>query len=206
MSVALATDPGREPASELTDAQYVKMWRNGDPAGWAGLFERHDGRLGGYLRRIDGKSSDVYDLKMDVWLQARVALPNYDPAQPFIGWLCGVAWNVVRRRWSARAKQASPEPLDDDNPRQAMELAQSGPDTPLLAGISQTDVRLALCRLSPVRQCVSYWHDGWGLSFREIGELLGRDPHTVASDDFRARQQLRALLDPTALERRASAN
>ncbi|HMI85632.1 MAG TPA: RNA polymerase sigma factor [Polyangiaceae bacterium] len=59
-------------------------------------------------------------------------------------------------------------------------------------------VREALSKLSPGYRAVIYLRYYEGLAYREIGERLGRIESSVRTDEFRARAQLRQVLQSIA--------
>jgi RNA polymerase sigma factor (sigma-70 family) len=198
MAVSLAVVRHHEAAqaaqsAQPTVAQLVCMWLADDPAGWAGLCELFDRSLRRYLLRVTRRPDIVHDLSVDTWLRARRYLRTYDPRRSFEPWLCRIGFNLYMSVWTAGKRRGIEEEASDDSTRLA-EHASPGPDTPLYAGCSAADLHRALDHLSRVQAHVAYGHHVLGRSFKELSAELGRDPHTVASDDLRARQHLHARL------------
>jgi len=198
MAASLASDRYHKAAQALECAQstiieFVLAWLTDDPAGWAGLFDLFDRPLRCYLLGVCRRPDEVYDLAMKTWLKARDGLPTYDPSQPFDRWLFRIGFNVYMDFYRSE-KSAGCVSMPTEESPVLSDYSSPGPDTPLCAGCSAADLHLALEHIPPVQAYVSFQHHGYGASFEELGRELKRDPHTVASDDVRARRHLRDLL------------
>ncbi len=78
-----------------------------DPAAFGEIFDRHAHRIAGYLYRRDGPEARD-DLLTEVFAVAFQQRSTYDPNhEAAIGWLYGIATNLLRRRWRSTARERS---------------------------------------------------------------------------------------------------
>jgi RNA polymerase sigma-70 factor (ECF subfamily) len=70
----------------------------GDREAFAGLVDRHGGRVLAVATRIAGDRTRGEDLCQEVFVHLLSALPKYDSARPFLPWLLRVAANLCRNR------------------------------------------------------------------------------------------------------------
>lgn len=71
------------------------------------IFDRHAHRIAGYLYRRDGPEARD-DLLTEVFAVAFQQRSTYDPNhEATIGWLYGIATNLLRRRWRSTARERS---------------------------------------------------------------------------------------------------
>ena len=142
------------------------------------LYRRHSPILYGLAHRLAG-AIDAADVVQETWIRAIGALPSFAWASSLRTWLCGIAVNCCRERWRRR---------EGDH-----ELVMSPPNWPSDSAI---DLEAALARLAPGYRAVVVLHDIYGYTHAEIASQLGIDAGTSKSQLSRARQALRALLDP----------
>jgi RNA polymerase sigma-70 factor (ECF subfamily) len=140
----------------------------------------------GFLRRRSLTAATVDDLVQETFLQIHRARHTYDPAFPVIPWAVAIARHVwlMHCRTTSRRPHAS-ESIDD--------LAL-GVRADAEAFADQDAVRGALSRLSPARRRPLIWHHILGLSFREIGAMLGIREDAAKLRSSRGMADLRAEL------------
>lgn len=85
-----------------SDAHLAGCIANGDAEAVRPLIERYHKPLAAVLQRALGASPDVDDVFQETWIRVVRSAHSYDPAQRFSGWLFGIAWNLVKDRWSRR--------------------------------------------------------------------------------------------------------
>jgi RNA polymerase sigma-70 factor, ECF subfamily len=182
------SDPQQSrPATRISDEEreLVRLARNGDERGFAGLVRLHQRRAYIVARSIVMTHEDAEDAVQEGFLRAHQALDRFDPAQTFGAWLnrivANAALDLARRR----------------KVRNAEELSESIPATfrdPAEGGELRERLRLALAQLPDRARSVIVLHDIEGFTHAEIGEMLGIPGGTARSDLHHARQKLRVLL------------
>jgi RNA polymerase sigma-70 factor (ECF subfamily) len=111
--------------SHGADTELAVRASRGDRNAFAELYARHQAEVYGYFRARVLNPSGIDDLSQEVFLRAFDALPKYDPAQRFIGWLKGICRNVLREyiRRARRRKEIAWTEL-------CLELEELAPEGP----------------------------------------------------------------------------
>jgi RNA polymerase sigma-70 factor (ECF subfamily) len=167
-----------------------------EPLALARFFDAYFERVYAYLHRLLADPHLAEDLAQEVFLQVHRALASYDPSRDPRPWLFTIATNKLRDHWRSRAAQAGREEL----PLEAEELGEraawfdSAP--PAVSGEEAlaAEVRAAIEALPEgLRAAVSLRvHEG--LSFEDIGRILGRNEVAARKRYSRGLAALRARL------------
>lgn len=159
------------------------------------LFERHHGRIHGWLRRrLDAGLAE--ELAAEVFVRAWAGRAGYDPGHPDAApWLFGIASNLARRhhRQEGRALRALARSGVDPLDRAGGESAPA--DDRVDAGAQRRELAAALRALRPAEREVLLLHAWAELSYEEIALATGVPLGTVRSRLHRARRRVRAHLD-----------
>lgn len=161
-----------------------------EPARFAPLYERYFGDIYRFLLRRAQDPDLTADLTQQSFLKAMLGLARYEPrGLPFRAWLYRIALNEVRMHW--RKKK---EVLIDLSYREVQGLSEEmGLEMDehemqrLAAAMSRLDVEKA--RLIELR-----YMDG--LSFNELGQVLGIGEDAAKMRTHRTLAQLRIYLSP----------
>lgn len=178
-------DADRLPAEEhllIRDAQ------QGDRQAFARLVERYWDGLHRWLFHLAHDRHTAEDLAQEAFLKALNGLHTFRPGTNFRAWLFRIAHNTfANHRRATRTRQPFPEdlPSNDEGP---VEQALSR-EALLLLG-------RAVGRLPPEFRAAFLLRAEEGLSFREIGEILGVTEETARWRVFKARQKLMSVLAP----------
>ena len=171
--------PG-EPAPE---ADLARRAARGDKHAFAALVQRYQSPLVSFAYRYLGSREEAEDVAQDAFVRAYLSLRDLRVPQAFAGHLFKIALNLCRKRWSRRA--AHPESLPAPQP---------SVETEVLARAEHDRVAQAIAELpEDYRLPVSLRVDD-GLSFAEIGELVGASEGACRMRYHRARQMLRTRL------------
>ncbi|WP_052300371.1 RNA polymerase sigma factor [Opitutus terrae] len=188
------SDATPDAASADTDAAWALRARAGDVAAMQGLVLRHQAAVARLLWRFARRRADLDDLVQETFLRMVRGLPDWQPAQPFARWLLRIATNVgrdyfrrqaVRRRWTA---EPATSPLGELLP----EPVEPGADP--AARAAANEVKATLAQLSPDEQTLLTLHylEGWPLA--DIAAQFGWTVTATKLRAWRARRQLRKLL------------
>jgi RNA polymerase sigma-70 factor, ECF subfamily len=192
--------PARPPGGP--EAVLVERLRHGDGAAFEELLRAHTGRLLVVARRLLGNEEDARDVVQDAFLSAFRSLDGFDGHAALGTWLHRIVVNGAltklrsRRRHSEKSiEELLPTFLEDGH------QARPSRDWPDPSAALQRDetrevVRRRIGQLPEDYRTVLLLRDIEGLDTEETARLLGLAPGAVKTRLHRARQALRALLEP----------
>ncbi|HLQ76304.1 MAG TPA: RNA polymerase sigma factor [Terriglobia bacterium] len=160
---------------------------------FAAIYQEQHGRIFRLCRYLLNSADAAEDAAHEVFLRAQKRESTYDPSLPISSWLSGIATNhcidLLRRRGTERrvfhldsAEMAEP-PSRGPSPLTEMLVSERG-----------NGVRGALSRLAEkyrVPLVLVYYNE---MTYDEIASALGLNRNLVATLIFRAKQQLRLML------------
>ena len=171
---------------ELADA----VLQSGDEAAFRTLYRRHTPALYRLALRLGGGDGPWADeLVQRAWVRAVEALSRFAWRSTLSSWLSGIAINCARELW--RETRTRGETALDSGGEVASVSARPA------AADERLDLERAIERLPHGYREVFVLHDVEGYTHEEIGDLLGIEAGTSKSQLSRARQRLRAALEPT---------
>lgn len=92
----------RDDASASPEQALVARARAGDTAAWSRLYHDHFPRVLKHVAYLTGNVQTAEDLAQETFARAFVGLAEFEARGSFVGWLRGIAVNVVRRHWRSR--------------------------------------------------------------------------------------------------------
>jgi RNA polymerase sigma-70 factor (ECF subfamily) len=176
-------------ADEIYDELLVTRCRRQDAAAWNELVDRYHARLLYYLRRLVDDEDRAGNLLQDVWLHVLRGIWTLQDGTRLAPWL----YTIARRRalTDFRGEYSRPEAAGTEAVDTAEE--QDG------GGQSQFDnaelVHFGLSRIGLAEREVLTLHFLEDLSLAEIAEVLDIPEGTVKSRLFKARRELRSVLE-----------
>lgn len=184
--------------AELDDQQLIRQARHGKTEAYGILAQRYQTRLFQLSYRMLGDSSEALDLTQEALIRGFTALPRFDPERPFGPWIQRIVVNLALT-W--RGKRGVPTiSMDtvafDDQP--AIDIpadAAANPEALALAGEQRIALQRAILSLPPAHRAVVVLRHYQELSYEEIAETLAIPLSDVKSRLFRARRQLRDILE-----------
>ncbi|GAA5435157.1 RNA polymerase sigma factor [Deinococcus aquaticus] len=192
----LPTEPASpEPVpADLVSPELLTRLVAGEEAAWFEFVQEYEGRMYGYLYRLEGNSEDALDLTQEVFYRAWRSIRTFRPGERVLPWLYQVARNTQIE--SHRRKQLQRFSLEQAREDVGFEVT-SEKRSPVQAAESadaQDRVQRALLRLpTEYREAVvlRFVED---LSYDEIAQIQGVALGTAKSRVFRAKEQLAELL------------
>lgn len=164
----------------------MMAYQAGDASAFEALYSQLAPQIGGYLRALCRDSARAEDLLQETFLQVHRSRHTYLPGRPVKPWVYAIARNVFRMSRRAATRRERREAV----------AGESLPDVPVPAAAEsladRESVRRALAKLPEDRRESLLLHHVWGLSFREIGAILGV---TEAAAKLRAHRGVRLLRD-----------
>jgi len=171
------------PGAPAPEADLARRATRGDRQAFAALVQRYQSPLVSFAYRYLGSREEAEDVAQDAFVRAYLSLGDLRVPQAFAGYLFQIALNLCRKRWSRRATGPLPRP----DPQPSVE-------TEVLGRAEYDRVAQAIAELpEDYRLPVSLRVDD-GLSFAEIGELVGASEGACRMRYHRARQMLGARL------------
>lgn len=187
-----------ERAEQPADAEIVRRVLSGDAGLYRVLVERHSPAVFNAALRLVGRREVAADIAQEAFLRAYQALARFDPARPLRPWLCRIAVNLSLN-WLKRQRPT----ISLDNPGTAPALLASSPDAdPHNATLRlerQQILHRAILSLPPEQRAVIELRHFQELSYQEIADSLNLSLSNVKSRLFRARKNLRQILEETHL-------
>ena len=175
--------------SETSDARdRPAMNPERDEAAFLARLDRHQGIVRKVALAWSRTTADRRDLEQEIVTQLWKSWPAYDGERPFATWMYRVALNVaISIARSQRADGPALAPLDD---------AISGLSAdPVEREHGIAELRTFIAGLDALdRALILLWLDE--LSYREIADVLGISETNVATRINRAKQTLRARMNP----------
>ena len=140
-----------------------------------------------YVHTHDAHWSE--ELMQETFLRAVTSIQRYDGSCKLSVWLCQIAKHILYQELRKKKRMETVE-LTEYIPDQE---AQDG-ERDILQQESRKEVYQAIHHLSePEREVVMYRITG-DLSFREIGEIMGKSENWCRTVFYRAKQKLKAYL------------
>lgn len=177
------------PAQAQNERTLVLRAQRGDRAAYAALVGRHEKLVFAVISRLVrpvGLGGEVEDLAQETFLRAHRALGRFDPdgSAAFRTWLLKIATNLALDRLKRR---------DHTEHRSTLRVVER---QPFAADASERRRRLreglerAVAKLGDEQRAVFVLREIHGLSYAEIGELLGLTASGARVRMFRAREVL----------------
>lgn len=174
------------------DAELMRRISQGDAAAFRTLVERHEKPIYNFFLRLAGFTEDAEDLTQELFVAVYGASRGYRPEAPFRTYLYRIASNIAAshmRKKKLRGTRSIDEMAaggfdvasnrHEDNPAAAFEARQM-----------HRRYEAALARL-PHEWCIALeLRVGSELSYREIGDAMGKSVSAVESILFRARERI----------------
>jgi RNA polymerase sigma-70 factor (ECF subfamily) len=188
------------------DVRLMLRVRDDDADAFRQLVERHQDRLTSLLAYQTGRPDLAEDLAQDVFLRVYRSRKRYEPGSKFTTWLFTIAGNVglnalrtLARRREVRLAGGAADETGGFSTTGAPEptAASAAMPTRLADSAELRDaVRAAVGALSERQRLAVMLAKFEHLGYAEIGEVMQMTPQGVKSLLARARENLRAALEP----------
>jgi RNA polymerase sigma-70 factor, ECF subfamily len=186
------------------DFTLIRSIQAGDHQAFDTLVRRYQRQVANLIYLTMGNRDDVDDIAQEVFIRVYRSLPKFKFDASFFSWLYRITMNLcideIRKRKIRRV--LSLEYLTEDK----LEKNRKDKDYPMASDSifmeeRQRVIQSALQRLSPEHREVLVLREYQDLSYDEIADTLGLRLEAVKSRIFRARKEMKNLLDDYFEER-----
>lgn len=180
----------------MDEEALMKAYAAGDAGAFDRLFRSLAPSVHGFFVRSVGRGAVAEDLLQTTFLRIHAARATWRGGERLRPWIFTIAARV-RLDWLRKRGRTEREIDGDDVPEPA---SSDDPGEAALEEERAGRVRAALDRLSEPQRIVVHLHRFEGMSFGEIGKVLGISEGAAKLRAFRAYGQLRALLSDLVAE------
>ncbi len=186
------------------DFELVKAFREGDEKAFEELVRRYQRQVANIIYLTLGNREEVEDLTQEVFIRVYRSLHRFDFGASLYSWIYRIATNLcideIRRR--KIKKTLSLDFFQEGKlEREQKSKKQSDSLDRVLEQEKKEIIREALQKLSPIHRTALVLREYEDLSYAEIASTLKIRPQAVKSRIFRARQELKSLLQDYFKER-----
>ncbi|HJB57769.1 MAG TPA: sigma-70 family RNA polymerase sigma factor [Candidatus Flavonifractor intestinipullorum] len=185
-----------------TESELVQRARQGDEGAFAALVEQNQSRIFNLALRMTGNPDDAAELAQEALINAWKGLSKFQGGSSFATWLYRLTSNACidfLRREKRRSGLSMTVSLDEDEEERQVELPdlRYSPEVEAERRELRAAIREGLETLSEEHRKVLVLRELDGLSYAQIGQILGLEEGTVKSRIARARVALRKYLVST---------
>ena len=193
----LTSVPDAAPPDVITPDLYARLL-GGEEQAWFEFVQAYEGRMYGYLYRLEGNSEDALDLTQEVFYRAWRSFRTFRAGERVLPWLYQVARNTQIE--SHRRKQLQRFSLEEAREDVGFEVTSTAasPVTRAESADAQDRVQRALLQLPEEYREAVVLRFVEDLTYDEIAQVQGVAVGTAKSRVFRAKEQLAALLSGVA--------
>ena len=178
-------------ATPEPEIEWMARIRDGDMEAFRCLVEAHQARVVGTISKMLGSDAEAEDLAQQVFIRIWKSAPRYRPTAKFTTWLFRITRNLVfnelrRKRHFVDQADEMPEPA---------ERRDQEPDKVLMKGELQSAIQNAIDQLPESQRLAIIMRRYEGMAYEEIAAVMGTTVPAVKSILFRARAELRELLE-----------
>ena len=180
-----------DPATTVTDQTLVAQTLAGRGEAFGTLVERYDRAVYHLAFRTLRDAEEARDAAQEAFFKAFRSLRTYRPEAKFSTWIFSITYHACCDRLGRRKRYSSEELSDRADPA-------AGPEQEAIAGDEARRLRAAIAQLPEKYRSVITLYHLQGKQYNEVAEVLGIPIGTVKTHLFRAKEQLRRLLNESA--------
>lgn len=185
---ALLEAPPIDPSSPIDDQTLVAQTLDGRTEAFGTLVERYDRAIYHLAYRTLRDQEEARDVAQEAFFKAYRSLRTFKPGAKFSTWLFAITYHACCDRLARRKRYAN-----DELPERAD--AAAGPESEAIANDEAQRLRSAIAALPEKYRTVITLYHLQGKQYEEIAQVLGAPIGTVKTHLFRAKEQLRRILN-----------
>ena len=147
------------------------------------IYVRYQTKIYSFLYRLSRDAQLAEELTQETFYQAIRSIHRFDGSCKLSVWLCQIAKHL----WYQHLRKAKRETAVETLPESLVPSAEDA----ALSGVSQIELLKRVHALPEQQKEVVYLRSFGGLSFREIGDVLGRTETWARVTFHRGREALR---------------
>lgn len=183
------------PLTRQEEREIIDKVISGDTEAFEALVLEHQNKVYSLALRMVGNEEDARDMAQEAFIRAFNSLTGFRGDSKFSVWLYRLTSNICIDFLRSRAKRRTVSmTMTDDDGEETGELEIPddtwSPTEQLDRTLTRESVRRGLDSLSAPYREILVLREIEGLSYDEIGEVLGIEAGTVKSRIFRARKKL----------------
>lgn len=196
--------PVTPPRTDELEGRLVERLVARDERAFNELVHVYGPRVGGLVYRMLGNRAEAEDLTQEVFVQVFKAIGTFRGDAKLSTWIYRIAVNLCKNRTKYLRVRHSSEQDELEAVAERVPLGQAArsnvgqierPDEAVSGKQVEKIVQDAIARIEPTfRECLVL-RDVEELSYEEIGEITNLPPGTVKSRIFRARAQLKEMVE-----------
>jgi RNA polymerase sigma-70 factor (ECF subfamily) len=179
-----------------SDGVLVEKCRKGDINAFELLVLKYQRRIFNLIYRLTGDNEMVEDIAQEVFLKAYKSLDSFHGKSSFYTWLYRIAINTSFNHIKSN-KENQFKILASDSEGDKIYSVENILDTEQLLEQHELSKKIndAINSLNEEQKTIIVLRDVEGLSYDEIGKIIGCPSGTVRSRLFRARKELKTKLE-----------
>ncbi|MSU27612.1 MAG: RNA polymerase subunit sigma-24 [Pedosphaera sp.] len=188
---------------EPTDTELIAAVRKGDVAQFEPLIARYQPRVFATARRYARREDEIQDIVQEVFIKAFQKLDSFRAEAPFEHWLMRLAVRTCYDflRAHQRNRETTLTDLSDPEVDWLERFAASPADNSKNTDAARALVERILAQLSPEARLVITLLEIEDRSVKEISQLTGWSVSLVKIRAFRARAQMKKILETLTREK-----
>ncbi len=191
VAAAVMEAPLIDTATTVDDQTLVAETLAGRGEAFGTLVERYDRAVYHLAYRTLHDSEEARDVAQEAFFKAFRSLRTFRPGAKFSTWIFSIAYHACCDRLGRRKRYSSEELPDRADPG-------AGPEQEAIAGDEARRLRAAIERLPEKYRSVITLYHLQSRQYDEIAQVLEIPIGTVKTHLFRAKEQLRRMLNETA--------
>jgi RNA polymerase sigma-70 factor (ECF subfamily) len=179
----------------VTEARLVSEALGGSQSAFEQIVRRYQRPVIGLIARMVGDRAAAEDLAQESFVKAFRSLNSFDVTRRLSSWLFRIAHNTALD-WLRRTRPTlvSLDDVADEGARRAAEIAAPAAVDPVERKAMGQAIEAAMQALRPAYRAAVALRYEEGLSFEEIGHVLGVPEATARTYVHRARKELAQAL------------
>lgn len=170
---------------DQSDEALMVAYALGEYRAFQELYERHSGKVLGFLLKRISQTGEAEDLMQTVFLKLHQSRASYQPKFPFLAWLFSITRNTLTDYF--RRKKAVP--VEAEKLQALSDQSSTG-----IEELSEKDWKNAIAQLPESQRKVLEQRFSEGLSFEEISASTGISPVGARKRVSRAVQKLKEFI------------
>ena len=191
VATAVLEVPAIDPATAVDDQTLVTEALAGRGEAFGTLVERYDRAVYHLAYRTLRDSEEARDVAQEAFFKAYRSLRTFRPGAKFSTWIFSIAYHACCDRLNRRKRYSNEELPERADPG-------AGPEQQAISGDEARRLRAAIAQLPEKYRSVITLYHLQGSQYDEIAQVLEIPIGTVKTHLFRAKEQLRRMLNQAA--------